>query len=81
MRERLVALVAVANRIRGVDRDLPLQPGHPAEGILDLACRDRDDHDVGIRGVAAVPPERPDAVAARPPAIGESAADVSLADE
>jgi len=77
VREGRELLVAAGKRIRHVDRDLALEPAHLPERVPDHAGRDRDEHRVGVRHVAAVLPQLLHLVSCLAPARGQAAADVS----
>src|SRR5215213_11818842 len=70
-----------APEVRRIDNRLALEALHIVEGLGDRAARDRHEHDLSLRDVAALSPD-PSHVVARPlPEIREPAPDVSSAND
>src|SRR4029453_4041513 len=80
VRERLVLLIATAQRIFGVDRDLPFEAADFAQRLRRHAARNGDENDVGVRYVTALAAEHRDAVARLLPEPAEPPANIAFAD-
>ena len=80
VRVGLEVLVAAADRVRRVDRDLALEAGHLAERVRDLGAGNRDEQHLGRRRVSPVPAELLHLVAGLAPQAREPAADVPSPD-
>src|SRR5215208_3999163 len=70
-------LVAPGEGVHRVDRRLALDPADLAEPLRDRPRRQRYDHNVRVRAVTAVAPERLDVVPGRLPPLRQAATDLS----